>query len=181
MPRTVTRWPPHWDGTQKYDLSHVYPFTFDVTLPASDRFAERIVEVQVSFSSHTFTRECPAGDVPHTAYSTSGDPRAFDHERYGLSKLLRDIFESMGNRRCFFTRHDNFFVVELPAGIPADSEYWIFFFLERGDGPGRVNLIVQSAYVGQRAKSPAGRKAKKVTFNTLVTKALLNQRPARPP
>jgi hypothetical protein len=45
----------------------------------------------------------------------------------------------------------------------------------------RPGFTLVSMTGGERAKSPAGRKAKKVTFNTLVTKALFNQRPARPP
>jgi hypothetical protein len=182
MPRKAIRWPPYWDGIQRYDLSHVYPFKFTYVLPATDKFAEQSIRIQVSFSSHTFTKQCTE-DEAHGPYSTKIDPRKFDHERYELSKLLEDIVGNMGNRGCFFTEYENFFIVELPAGIPTDSEYWIFFFLERVEGnqEHHLDFVVQSAYLGQRVKVPGGIRKKKVTFRTLVTKALAGVRPKRPP
>ena len=33
----------------------------------------------------------------------------------------------MRTRKCFFTDRNNYFVVELPAALPAGFEYWIFF------------------------------------------------------
>jgi hypothetical protein len=182
MPRKSIRWPPYWDGTQRYDLSHVYPFKFTYVLPATDKFAEQSIRIQVSFSSHTFTAQCTVEEA-HGPYSTKIDPRKFDHERYELSKVLEGIVRNMGNRGCFFTEYENFFIVELPEGIPADSEYWIFFFLERAGGnqEHHLDFVVQSAYIGKRVKVPGGIRKKKVTFRTLVTKTLAGVRPKRPP
>ena len=179
----MTRWPPHWEEGQRYDLSHVYPFKFDCVLPASQQFPERIVSIQVSFTSHAFTRDCEADEVPHPHYCAPGEARRFDHERYKLSKLLPDIIRNIGNRKCFFAKYDNFFVFELPEGIPGDSEYWVFFYVERADKGEEhaLHLIVQSAYVGRRARSPAGRRAKKITFRTLVSKVLAGEKPKPPP
>ena len=94
-------------------------------------------------------------DEAHGPYSAKSDPRKFDHERYELSKLLEDIIRNIGNRGCFFTEYENFFIVE--------------------------HFVVQSAYVGKRVKLPGGIRKKKVTFRTLVTKALAGARPKRPP
>ena len=107
----------------------------------------------------------------------------FDHERYRFSKLLPEVFRNIGNRKCFFGKYDNFFVVELPEGIPTESEYWVFFFVERADKheAHALNLIVQSAYVGKRERSPGGRMAKKITFRALVSKALSGGKPKPPP
>jgi hypothetical protein len=106
----------------------------------------------------------------------------FDHERYGFSKLLPELIRNIGNRKCFFAKYDNF-VLELPEGIPADSEYWVFFFVECADKREghALNLIVQSAYVGKRERSPGGRLAKKITFRALVSKALAGEKPKPPP
>ena len=137
------------------------PFKFDCVLPTNQQFAERVVIIQVSFTSHAFTRDCEADEVPHPHYSAPGEARRFDHERYKLSKLLPDIIRNIGNRKCFFAKYDNFFVFELPEGIPDDSEYWVFFFLERADKDEgyALHLIVQSAYVGQRDRSRRPEKA----------------------
>jgi hypothetical protein len=122
-------------------------------------------------------------ETPHPQYCSHGEARVFDHERYRFSKLLPDVFRNIGNRKCFFGKYDNFFVVELPEEIPADSEYWVFFFLERADKREEhaLNLIVQSAYVGKRERSPGGRLAKKITFRALVSKVLAGEKPKPPP
>ncbi len=84
-------------------------------------------------------------------------------ERVITTDKFADVFRNIGNRKCFFGKYDNFFVVELPEGVPADSEYWVFFFVERADKheAHALNLIVQSAYVGKRERSPVGRLGKK--------------------
>jgi len=183
MTRSTTRWPPHWEEGQRYDLSHVYPFRFNYVLPANQQFAERIIGIQVSFTSHAFTRKCAADETPHPHYSAPGEARMFDRERYGFSRMLPELIRNIGNRKCFFGRYDNFFVLELPEGIPADSEYWVFFFVERAATAEEhaLNLIVQSAYIGKRERSPAGRRAKKITFRTLVAKVLAGEKPKPPP
>ena len=107
----------------------------------------------------------------------------FDRERYGFSRMLPELIRNIGNRKCFFGRYNNFFVLELPEGIPADSEYWVFFFVEGADKheAHALNLIVQSAYVGKRERSPVGRMGKKVTFRALVSKVLAGGKPKPPP
>jgi hypothetical protein len=132
MTRKMTRWPSHWDGGQRYDLSNVDPFKFDYVLPTNPQFAERIVSIQVSFTSHAFTRDCEADEVPHPHYCAPGEARRFDHERYKLSKLLPDIIRNIGNLKCFFEKYDNFFVFELPEGTRRFGVL-VFFFLERAD------------------------------------------------
>ena len=130
-----------------------------------------------------FTRTCEMDETPHPQYCSHGELRVFDHERYRFSKLLPEVFRNIGNRKCFFGKYDNFFVVELPEGVPADSEYWVFFFVERADKheAHALNLIVQSAYVGKRERSPVGRLGKKVTFRALVSKVLAGGKPKPPP
>jgi hypothetical protein len=117
----MTRWPPHWEEGQRYDLSHVYPFKFDYVLPARQQFAERIVSIQVSFTSHAFTRKCEVDETPHPHYCAPGEVRRFDHERYGFSKLLPELFRNIGNRKCFFAKYDNFF-----ADVPGSGVRGIF-------------------------------------------------------
>jgi hypothetical protein len=80
-------------------LSHVYPFKFDYVLPASEEFVERTVGIQVSFTSHAFTRTCEMDETPQPEYCSHGEARVFDHERYRFSKLLPDVFRNIGKRK----------------------------------------------------------------------------------
>jgi hypothetical protein len=59
----------------------------------------------------------------------------------------------------------------------------VFFFVERADKGEQhaLNLIIQSAYVGKRERSPRGRMAKKITFRALITKVLAGEKPKPPP
>ncbi len=179
MTRSTTRWLSQWERGRRYDLSHVYPFKFDYVLPANKQFAERIVRIQVSFTSHAFTRKCEVDEKPHPHYCSPGEARIFDQERYGLSKLLPELIRNIGNRKCFFAKYDNFFVLELPEGIPDDSEYWVFC-TDKCEMHA-LNLIVQSAYAGKRERSPGGRMAKKITFRALISKVLAGEKPKPPP
>jgi hypothetical protein len=79
------------------------------------------------------------------------------------ARFSLNIFKHDSPRQSSY-KSDNFFVLELPEGIPDDSEYWVFFFVERADKGEMhaLNLIVQSAYVGKRERSPGGRMAKKL-------------------
>ncbi len=86
----------------------------------------------------------------HSHYCAPAEARIFDHERYWFSKLLPEVFRSIGNRKCYFAKYDNFFVIEFPEEIPADSEYWVFFFVECADKREghTIDLIVQARTSG---------------------------------
>src|SRR5882757_8826992 len=72
MTRNMTRWPPHWEEGQRYDLSHVYPFKFDCVLPASQQSADFCRPVRTDRSA--LSRGCTANDrspeVSSTAFRT---------------------------------------------------------------------------------------------------------------
>jgi hypothetical protein len=175
-------WAPYAAAELLYDVSHLNPFRFHLQLQAHGERPARAVEIRVGFSAHTFTIGCTEAEGPHRQYSRGAhDLRRFCPERYGLSKLLPDVIRSLPTRKCFFAKQNNFFVVEIPEAIPADSEYWVFFDVRRADEIGAVTLHVQSAYLGDKAKPPAGRRAKKVGFAVLVSKALAGQKPVPPP
>jgi hypothetical protein len=59
----------------------------------------------------------------------------------------------------------------------------VFFYVERAGKSEEhpLHLIVQSAYVGQRDRSPAGRRGKKITFRNLISKVLAGEKPKPPP
>jgi hypothetical protein len=57
----------------------------------------------------------------------------------------------------------------------------VFFDVRRSTDARAVVVRVQSAYVGDTIKPPAGRTAKKVGFAVLVSKALAGERAKPPP
>jgi hypothetical protein len=95
--------------------------------------------------------------------------------------VLPDVVRTLDGRKCFFTDRNNYFVVELPAELPAGFEYWIFFDVRGVAEPDAVLLFIQSAYAGDTRKSPYSRRREKVRFRMLVSKALEGQRARRPP
>jgi hypothetical protein len=174
-------WAPYREAGINYDLSHLHPFRYHMVLEAKSNQPSRVAEIRVAFESHTFTVGCLMAEVPHIQYSANPhDLRRFCPTRYELSKMLPDIIRNLRSRRCYFALRNNFFVVELPGGRPPNTEYWVFFDVRPSEDAGAVVVRVQSAYIGDKAKPPSGRTAKKVGFAVLVSKALSGER-ARPP
>jgi hypothetical protein len=95
--------------------------------------------------------------------------------------MLPDLALNLEGRKCFFTDRNNYFVVELPEAVPSGFEYWVFFDVRGVPDPDAVLLFIQSAYTGDAVKTPRGRKAGKVGFRVLVSKALDGRRAKRPP
>ena len=179
---TFPRWPPHSIEGQTYDLSHVHPFRYSLLLPERPNQAAREVEIRVTFSAHTFTESCPLSEVPDRNYSTGPrDLRRFCPTRYQLSKKLPDVARGLEQRKCFFTDRNNYFVIELPDALPAGFQYWVFFDVRGISDPDAVLLFIQSAYAREAKMTPRGRKAEKVGFRVLVSKALDGRRAKRPP
>lgn len=180
--KNLPYWPPYKDAESTYDLSHLNPFRYQLELPEKGNHPARQTEIRVAFSAHTFTVGCVIAEGPHLQYSGGQrDLRRFCPDRYRLSKLLPDVIRNLNTCRCFFAPRENFFVVEVPGGLPPESEYWVFFDVRGTEDPGAVIVRVQSAYVGHTKKLPGGLKAKKVGFAVLVNKALRDERATPPP
>jgi hypothetical protein len=178
----LPRWAPHREGGITYDLSHLHPFRYELSLDEKGGYRPAVVEIRVAFESHTFTAGCLMAEAPHIQYSSfPHDLRRFCPDRYELSKTLPEVIRNLRSRRCYFALRNNFFVAELPNGLRSNEEYWVFFDVRPAKDQGTVVLRVQSAYVGDTVKPPAGRTAKKIGFGVLVSKALAGQRAKPPP
>jgi hypothetical protein len=134
-------------------------------------YPARDVEIRVGYSSHPFTKRCPAGEVAHALYSKQHDPRVFCVQRYRLSRELPKIIESIERRRCYATDYRNYFIVDTLDLLPANTEYRVFFNAKRAE-PDAMRLFVESAYAGDLDRSPHGRKHESVMFRALVNKTL---------
>jgi hypothetical protein len=164
------KWQPFTYQGQTYDLSHVHPFDWEYTAPATDKRPERAYRIDVQFSIHTFTRGVDAGEAvdPALEYRDSREERAFDFVRYAFSKQLPNIVQQLGERVCYHTHHGTFFTIEVmnPEGMAQDYE--VYFKLSRSKRKGWLTLYVQSAYVRDQEHSTAQPKRRKIGFQVIA-------------
>ncbi|MGB0849594.1 MAG: hypothetical protein ACPGSM_22855 [Thiolinea sp.] len=159
----------HHEG-QAYDLSHVHPFDWKYTAPATAKRPERTYKIAVEFSMHTFTRGIAPDETVESEllYQDSRETRAFDFIRYALSSQLPDIVQQLGERICYHTHHGTFFTIEIidPEGVAQDYE--VYFKLSRSSRKGWLNLYVQSAYLRDEEHGTAQPKKRKIGFQVIA-------------
>ena len=152
---------------EEYDLSHLDPFEWVYTAPKSKKRPERTYKLKVIFSLHTFTRGLRNESCRDLRYRDDRECRIFDFLRYELSKQLKGIVCTLGDRRCYHTHHGNFFTIEL-VGQGEKLDYEIYFKVSRSSTKGWLNLYVQSAYVrGSEYQSSQPRK-RKIGFQVIA-------------
>lgn len=168
----LTRWQPYYGADGKvYSLAHLHPKRRELNFPERAGDPARVIEIQIGYSSHAFTRQCQHGEEWHQAYSRQRDPRVFCPQRYQLSLQLPSIVEGFESRRCYATQHENYFVVDTLDILPPNTEYWIFFNTRKQE-PSAIRLFIESAYAGNVGKAPHGRKKESIQFKALVSKTL---------
>ena len=164
------KWQPFTYQGQEYDLSHVHPFDWEYTAPATEKRPERTYKVMVQFSLHTFTRGIELGEIvdPAIIFPDDKEERAFDFLRYTLSSQLPGIIQGLGERACYHTHHGTFFTIEVvnPAGVVQDYE--VYFSLSRSSRKGWLTLYVQSAYVRDQNYGTAQPKRRKIGFQVIA-------------
>lgn len=164
------QWPPFRYGDKLYDLSHVYPFDWVYTAPATDKRPERSYHIAVQFSLHTFTRGFSTYETVDAAllYRDTREERIFDFVRYELSYQLPDIVRQLGERVCYHTDHGNFFTIELIGSDGITQDYEVYFKLSRSNRNGWLNLYVQSAYLRDTKHHSAQPKRRKIGFQVIA-------------
>ena len=149
---------------QVYGLSHLDPFTLLVSV------AETNFKVRVSFYHHCFTEKWDtiihSPDYRYVAQNGS-DLRAFNLERYELSKSLPDIIRRMPTGKVCFTNEQNFLKVNIIDHNGEAQKYVIFFkIIPARSRSHDVAMLVQSAYI----KESLPKNIDKIRFTTLVRK-----------
>jgi hypothetical protein len=172
------RWRPHIDrSARSHCLQHLHPFRFTLELNDGGTACPRTVTVHVGFGIHCFTRKYLDSECDAEPYRDDREIRAFDKERYELSKELPTIVRTLCERRCGFGKHENYVTLDLSQ---AGAAYAVFFQVKRWRkaGPSAVLVVVQSAYrldPGKRLPSTG-----RISFNALVGHALRETRPKIP-
>jgi hypothetical protein len=154
------------------DLSHLEPFEF-LVLPLG---LEGHVTISVRFHDHCFSETYNPKIHPsfiRTNQSAIGELRAFDGERYELSKRLPEIVKQMDGQKIASTREGNMVRITLQNG----QTYPVFFTMRRA-GKRRVELFVVSAYAWNKLSAPATTGTMK--FNVAVAKVLKGEKPVFP-
>lgn len=165
-----------------YSLTHLAPRTVKYVQSAQGSNPERVYEVLVGFSSHTFTadRVGHEGVDPLLHFDDGASIRVFDFHRYELSKThLIGIVEQLYRKKCKFTQHGNFFVAEVVDSNGQKIDYAVYFTVWRSQRD--LRLVIQSAYPAdhrhyQNAQKPKG----VISFFTLLHN-VLTKKPIKAP
>ena len=132
-----------------YELDHLHPLLWELTIPAKAPNPERILKIVVSYSMHCFTRK-PSTDEDVAAdawYSDSREKRVFDSGRWALSKRLPSIIAGLERRRCLHSGREEFITVDMVED-GRKFEYAVFFTVTKAsktDGAD-LNLFINSAH-----------------------------------
>jgi hypothetical protein len=142
-------WRPFTHNETVYDLSHLNSKTIIYEVAAKHDKPALSYTVDVAFSTHCFTaKPCHALYEKTLEYRDGRELRIFDLERYRLSKDLPTVVDTLVGRKCLFAGRDNFVTITFVDQAGKKVDYDIFFTLTRSSTRGRLNLFIQSAYVG---------------------------------
>jgi hypothetical protein len=116
----------------KHDLSHLKDVKHHFTIEASGKYPEISFSILVQYSSHCVTWGPKHGqEIDFTVHSENrriiddkGVHRCFCETRHRLSFNLPAIFETLTERLCLFTGHENWLTIEIldPSGKRLEYE-----------------------------------------------------------
>ena len=165
-------------GDVEFDLTHLDPFTINVTPSVPDAPTYKVL---VSFSHHAFTRDLVEGDPDHHRFGPDHDVRCFCPERHQLSLLLPEIVKAATTGKAYFPARNhpiqrNFLLVKLVAGEPP---YLVVFNLERARGI-NADAVMNIVSAHPRPGMGSTRKFESIRVATLVSKTVRGERVMRP-
>lgn len=151
----------------KYDLSHLTPLEFKVSIPGPNPKIVIPVDVHVRFSKHCYTSKYDKDGTGFEIFD-GREVRFFSLERYEFSKNLPEIVRAIGtSEKCFFTPHRNYFVARTECG----KEYRVFFSVKKR-GAKKISVSVESAYAPDNPQ----RKKGSIKGFLLLAKTLRNEK-----
>lgn len=136
-------------GGVTYDMSHLHPHLWEVTIPGKDGKPDLVLKVNVSYSLHCFAREKLPGEMVSSDYwyQDTREKRVFCLQRWELSKQVPGIVATLGERRCMHTGQEEFVTLEV-VHQGRTFEYAVFFTVTKAlkaEGV-HLNLFVNSAH-----------------------------------
>jgi hypothetical protein len=171
--KRTMNWRPFSYNHITYDLSHLDEFVCTYVQPEKNGLPARSLQVKIEFSFHCFTHDPKPTDPPGLLYPFPRDlsrRRAFDFDRWHLSKQLPGVIRCLMNQKCRHSAHRNFFIVTTQDLHGNTVQYEVFFRVAL-DSNGQLVMNVESAYVRDRVGSKQPDKGS-VYFNMILTAAL---------
>jgi hypothetical protein len=168
------QWRPFTYAGTIYDLSHLDSRTIDFEVPAKNDRPALHYMVDVAFGTHCFTRGLPKDGVyeRELEYRDGREVRVFDLRRLELSKALPGIVETLVGRKCMHGERGNFFTIAATEENGTKIDYDVFFTVSKSSQKGRLNLFLQSAYVGATLPKSRPIRFEIILFNTLHERPL---------
>lgn len=171
-PRPV--WPAHIVREQVYDLSHLndYQTTFE------NRNGTQF-KVRVKFGHHCFTRKIEETDTLDMIYQASphGDRRAFDFDRYALSKNLASYISGLMEGHCYNTGNGKFFIIKIVTHDGKEREYEIYFRVYRSQNPRGLVLDIRSAFLRDPDRMDSRSHQGKIHFGAILSNVQKGKQP----
>jgi hypothetical protein len=174
----------------RYGLSHLLASAFTLAIPASAKFPAATATVHVEYTSHCVSFGPGPGE--RLDFEILGNERkildhrlvarAFCFDRHHWSLGLPAIVAQLGERRCYFTGHSNWLVIEDITHRGEPVEYEVFFRLRRA-GASALRLVIESAYVRDVSKGRAGipRNRRSIVRFRVMAAKILRGEPIRDP
>jgi hypothetical protein len=166
-------WRPFLYAGTTYDLGHLDPRAIEFVVPAKGDKPAVVYNVDVTFGTHCFTRGIRP-EEPHDRaleYRDGRELRVFDFRRFALSKALPNVVETLIGRKCMHGDRRNFLTIAATDERGTVVDYDIFFTVSKSSKKGRLNLFVQSAYVGATLPAPRPIRFEIILYNTLNQRA----------
>ena len=135
---------------QTYKFSHLEPQTETFVRPAAKDQPSETFTVDIRYSDHCFTRSPMAGEnfAADLVYR-NGDKkiRLFCPQRHEMSKLLPGLIRSLPERKPQHNGNNgNFFTIDA-LDLSGEPVKYIIIFNVRKSGKGRMELLVETAYI----------------------------------
>jgi hypothetical protein len=175
----------------KHDLSHLKDAKYHFTIEASGKYPAIAFSILVQYSSHCVTWGPKHGqEIDFTVHGEDrriiddkGVHRCFCETRHRLSFNLPAIFETLTERLCLFTGHENWLTIEILDPSGKRLEYEVFFSLTKQSNR-MLRIYVESAYV-RDPNNPGNRpvhlkRRDKVRAKVLLAKKLRGEPIRRP-
>lgn len=170
----VTAWKNFTLDGKVYDLSHLnahwveYIDEKDQNNPLTYRFI-------VTYGLHCFTKaseDLSSDELQLLNYKSPRESRAFNLERYELSKYLPKIIESLGERSTLVCHagYGKFAIVKVVDSLGNEVDYFVVFTVFKEEK--KLRLHIQSAY----PKYEGVGKIKKVGFFVIARNLLNNKK-----
>ena len=164
-------WGPLRVNDEDIDLTHLEPHDFTCVTPDSTTR-----KVHVTYSNHVFTEKFD--NNIHSTNNLVYRDRAFNNNRYELSKQLFSLVKNLPNVKVYQTWEKRNYVYFISLeGNSGEPPYHMFFEIKKvGKGKkGRLNMTVESAHSKHSDYSKPDRRCNSVRFIRLVQNVYLNR------